>query len=128
MILLDTHIFVWWMNHQPSLSKSQLKAIEVTTEIAVSAISLWEIAKLAENGRLALSIPVLDWIQAALSYPTLRLIPLSPEIIVQSTQLPGLFHKDPADQLIVATAMQLGIPLLTKDSKILNYHHIKTIA
>ena len=72
-------------------------------------------------------MPVLDWINAALSHPKLQVMALTPEIIVKSTQLPDTFHKDPADQLIVATAMVVGIPLLTKDLKILGYLHVNTI-
>jgi PIN domain nuclease of toxin-antitoxin system len=128
MILLDTHILVWWLDQHSKLSTAQLSAIQNTNTIAVSTISLWEIAKLVENNRLVFNRPVLDWINDALTYPKIQLIPLTPEIIVLSTQLPGGFHRDPADQLLVATAIHLGIPLLTKDTKILGYTHVSTVA
>ena len=128
MILLDTHILIWWLDQHSKLSTAQLSAIQHTNTVVVSAISLWEIAKLVEHNRLAFNRPVLDWINDALTHPNIQLIPLTPEIIVLSTQLPSGFHKDPADQLLVATAIHLGIPLLTKDTKILGYTHVATVA
>jgi PIN domain nuclease of toxin-antitoxin system len=128
MILLDTHILVWWLDQPTKLSPAQLLAIKNSGAIMVSVISFWEIAKLVENHRLVLNCPVLDWLHAVLAHTKVKLVPLSPEIIVLSTQLPGAFHKDPADQLIVATSMQMSIPLLTQDVKILRYSHISSIA
>lgn len=127
MILLDTHILIWWLNQNSKLSATQTSSIENASDITVSAISLWEIAKLVEYQKLELKLPVLDWINAALSHPKIQVIPLHPEIIVASTQLPGIFHKDPSDQIIVATAIYLGVPLLTRDSKILDYEHVNSI-
>ena len=127
MIVLDTHIWVWWVHGDPALPASiraQLDSSE-PTGIAVSAISCWEVAKLAERGRLTLPCPVLEWLQQALSYPGVRLIELSPRISAESAQLPGEFHRDPADQIIVATARVLDVPLVTMDSKILGYPHVR---
>ena len=127
MILLDTHILIWWLNQISKLSATQTASIENASNITVSAISLWEIAKLVEYQKLELKLPVLDWINDALSHPKIQVIPLHPEIIVASTKLPGIFHKDPSDQIIVATAIYLDVPLLTKDSKILDYVHVNSI-
>ncbi len=127
MILLDTHILVWWLNQVSKLSNTQTAFIASASDIAVSTISLWEIAKLVEYQKLKLKLPVLDWIIAAQSHPKIQIIPLHPEIIVASTQLPGTFHKDPSDQIIVATARHLDIPILTKDSKILDYDYVNSI-
>jgi PIN domain nuclease of toxin-antitoxin system len=127
MIVLDTHILVWWANQDEKLTATQVDKIRASPVLAISVISFWEIAKLTELGRLTLKMPVLNWFQDILSYPKIQLIPLSPEIIVQSTQLPGTFHKDPADQIITATAITLGCPLLTQDAKILAYPHVVTI-
>ena len=127
MIVIDTHIWVWWVHGDaalPSATRESLDACE-QTGIGVSAISCWEIAKLVERGRLTLPCPVYDWIQQALSYPGVRLIELLPRISVESTQLPGEFHRDPADQIIVATARVLGVPLVTMDEKILAYPHVQ---
>jgi len=86
--------------------------------IGVSIISLWEIAKLHENGRIAFACPVDEWLDKALQYPGFALLDLNVPIVLESTRLPGSFHKDPADQLIVATARILDVPLMTLDSKI----------
>ncbi|MBI4753096.1 type II toxin-antitoxin system VapC family toxin, partial [Candidatus Desantisbacteria bacterium] len=67
------------------------------------------------------------WFEQALSYPGIRLLELTPEIAIESTQLPGYFHRDPADQLIVATAKVHGCQLVTSDSKILIYPYVETI-
>jgi PIN domain nuclease of toxin-antitoxin system len=125
-VLLDTHIFVWWINEDPQLKPDHAAAIATAqpSGIEVSIISCWEIAKLVEYQRLLLSMPVLDWLNAALAYPGVRVLPLTPEIVVDSTQLPGSFHKDPADQMIVATARVCGLPLMTMDGKILLYPHV----
>jgi PIN domain nuclease of toxin-antitoxin system len=80
---------------------------------------------LVEVGRITLPEPIGDWLEHALSYPGVLLIDLSPRITVESTQLPGMFHRDPADQLIVATARTLNCPLVTLDAKILQYPHVQ---
>jgi len=127
LIVVDTHVWVWWVHGDDALSSTHaaLLAASERTGIAVSAISCWEVAKLVESGRLALPCPVLEWVQQALSYPGIRLVELSPQISVESTQLPQPFHRDPADQMIVATARVLDAPLLTADAKILAYSHVK---
>ena len=127
MIVLDTHIWVWWVHGDPKLSASIRTLIDFSEAdgIAVSAISCWEVAKLVELGRLTLPCPVFDWLHQALSYPGVRLIELSPRICVESTQLPGEFHRDPADQIIVATARILDASLVTIDGKILRYPHVE---
>jgi PIN domain nuclease of toxin-antitoxin system len=129
MIVLDTHIWIWWVHGDSALSASTRALLDSSeqTGIAVSAISCWEVSKLVECGRLTLPCPVFDWLQQALSYPGVRLIELSPRICVESTQLPGELHRDPADQIIVATARILDAPLVTVDSKILEYPHVELI-
>lgn len=91
----------------------------------MSAISCWEVAKLVEYGRLELPCPVVDWLEQALAYPGVRLLNLSPRIAVESTRLPGGFHRDPADQIIVATARTLDVPLLTLDHRIRSSAHVR---
>ncbi len=127
MIVLDTHIWVWWVHGDPALSFSTRALLDSSeqTGIAVSAISCWEVAKLVERGRLTLPCPVADGLQQALLYPGVRLIELSPRICVECTQLPGEFHRDPADQIIVATARVLDAPLVTVDRKIAEDPHVK---
>ena len=129
MILLDTHVWVWWVHGDARLTSSQASVIEEAEDdvIGVSAISCWEVAKLVERGRLTLPRPVDEWLDQALDYPGVRLIELSPEIAVASTQLPEPFHRDPADQIIVATARLNDCPLVTLDEKIVSYERVETV-
>jgi PIN domain nuclease of toxin-antitoxin system len=128
VIVLDTHILIWWVNQSDRLRAGTLERIETEPDaVAVCAISLWEIAKLVQMARLQLSIPVEDWIEQALAYPKVVVVPLSPAIAVESTRLPQPFHKDPADELIVASARVLSCPLVTYDGKILNYPHVQLL-
>ncbi len=128
MILLDTHIWVWWVNESERLSSTLAEAIRkgVDDGLGVSIISCWEVAKLVENGRLKLAYPVEQWLHSALNYPGVVLLDLTPKIVIESTRLPGTFHKDPADQLIVATARVYESLLLTADAKITAYEYVKT--
>lgn len=129
VIVLDTHIWVWWVHDEKQLNHSQTDAIEASQSdvIGVSAISCWEVAKLVERGRLELSRPVEEWLSLALGYPGVHLIELSPEIAAASTRLPGEFHRDPADQIIVATARVNRCRLVTSDNNILDYEYVETI-
>jgi len=130
MILLDTHIWIWWITGSDRLSETQKKIIlkNESDEIGVSIISCWEVAKLVEYNRLSLSCPVDEWIQKGLNYPGISLLNLTPDIVVESTRLPGNFHRDPADQLIVATARIQKCQLVTSDKKILNYTDVESIS
>ena len=129
MIVLDTHIWVWWVDGNARLTQSQLQHLRTgeATGLGVSVISCWEVAKLVEVERLALSHPVRNWVEQALTYPGVRLLDLTPQIAVESTQLPGTFHRDSADQIIVATARFHNCALLTADDKILKYTHVNTL-
>ncbi len=130
MIILDTHVWVWWVHGDEKITSTQTEIIKAneTDIIGVSAISAWEIAKLVEYNRLELPCPLQAWFYEALSYPGIRLIELTPEIAIESTKLPGEFHRDPADQIIVATARLYDSSLITSDSKILKYPYVKIIA
>ena len=127
MIVFDTHIWVWWVHGDAQLPQRYQEEIAAQEPhgLGVSIISCWEVAKLVEYGRLVLPVPVEEWIGTALSYPGVRLLDLTPRIAVESTQLPAPFHRDPADQIIVATARVHNCPLMTMDSKILNYPHVQ---
>lgn len=130
MIVLDTHVWVWWVSGIDRLSDAQRGALAggENDGIGVSAISCWEVAKLVELDRLELDRSVDEWLDLALNYPGVRLIGLSPTIAVVSTSLPGEFHRDPADQIIVATAMANDCPLASSDKRIIDYVHVETIA
>src|SRR5207249_536550 len=93
----------------------------------VSIISCWEVAKLVEFGRLALPTTLDEWMDQALAYPGIRLLNLTPRIAIESSRLTAPFHKDPADQIIVATAREYGCELATLDEKIRSYSHVRLL-
>jgi len=124
MILLDTHAWVWWISNPEMLSQSAHTVIDDAARkntLFVSTISSWELALLVEKGRLLLTLDVRDWIARCEALPFLSFIPLSNAIAVESVRLPSFPHADPADRIIVATAMSLGARVITKDEKILGY-------
>ncbi len=131
MIILDTHALVWWVNGSESLSANARQAIDDTlasdSEILISSISAWEIAMLINKGRLILSMEVASWLDEVLQIDGVRFVSVDNEIGIKSTVLPGEFHKDPADRLIVATARKFAIPVVTADEKLIQYAHVKTI-
>ena len=132
MIVLDTHALVWWVNGGGELSTDAAAAInrEQAPEdgiILVSSISAWEIAMLVGRDRLTLTMNVDDWLETVAEIPGVRFVPVDNEIGVESTRLPGEFHKDPADRIIVALARHFNIPLVTADDKIRRYRHAHTI-
>ncbi|WP_290648674.1 type II toxin-antitoxin system VapC family toxin [Aquisalimonas sp.] len=132
MIVLDTHALIWWVNGDAQLSDRAREAVEAeqATEggvILVSAISAWEIGMLVVRERLTLTMSVDDWLDVAGSIDGLRFVPVDNHIGVESTRLPGTFHKDPADCMIVALARSLNAPLLTADDKVRGYKHVRTI-
>ncbi len=130
MIVLDTHVLVWWASGDAALSRRARTALERETsagEIAISSISAWEIAMLARRNRLVLSMDVGRWLATVSAIEAVRFVPVDVEIATGSVDLPGDFHPDPADRIIVATARRLSAPLVTKDERIRAYPHVKTI-
>ena len=130
MIVLDTHTLVWWVHGDDMLSKKAKTAIARELDggqIVVSAITAWEIAMLVEREKLVLSMDVGSWLATVAEIDAVQMMPVDNEIAVKSVELPGEFHKDPADRMIVATARKLAVPLVTKDEKIRAYAHVKTI-
>ncbi|MCD6188187.1 MAG: type II toxin-antitoxin system VapC family toxin [Desulfuromusa sp.] len=130
MIVLDTHIWLWWISNPENLSTAANQAIDqAITEngIIISSISTWEVALLVDKERLKLSIDIRDWVRKTESLPFVRFMPVDNTISLRSVTLPGQFHPDPADRIITATAMTMGLPLVTKDDKIISYPHVQTI-
>ena len=128
MIVLDTHVWLFWVNDDRELiSKKALTAINRAESLGVSVISCWEIAMLVVKRRLAFNMDVQDWVNQASKYPGIRLIGLDAEVAVLSTRLPGNFHGDPADRMIVATCMKHNVPLISKDKMIRSWGQIKVI-
>ena len=129
MIVLDTHVWIWWINGSSELSRNAQKQIlnaKSKNGIFISSISTWEVALLVKNGRLMLSIPLIDWILKCEQLPFIRFVPVDNRIAEQSVSLPDNFHKDPADRIIIATARHLNMTLITSDEKILQYKHVKS--
>jgi PIN domain nuclease of toxin-antitoxin system len=93
----------------------------------VSAISCWEVAMLVQRGRLGLTMDVERWLELLEAIPGMRLLPLTPAVAVAATRLPEPFHPDPADRFLVAQARELNIPLVTADSKIRAYPHLRSL-
>ena len=128
MIVLDTHIWVWRVADDARLTSWMRRILQdhEPDGLGVSIISCWEVAKAVELGRLVLDRPVERWMAAALAFPGVQRLDLTVPIVVESTKLPPPFHRDPADQLIVATARVVGAPLLTVDARLVAYPHVET--
>lgn len=131
MIVLDTHALLWWASgDRRQLTKTALQAVEAEFDggqILVSSISAWELAMLVARGRVALSMDVEAWLAVVGGIESVAFVPVDNEIAVKSATLPGEFHKDPADRIIVATARKFAASLVTADDKIRAYPHVRTI-
>lgn len=129
MILLDTHVWIWWVHGDDRLTKDHTELLQLHEKsgLGVSVISCWEVAKLVEYQRLELPCSVDERIKQALAYPYVQLLDLTPQIAIEATQLPQPFHRDPADQIIVATGRVHGCQLMTLDGKIRSYPYVKTL-
>jgi PIN domain nuclease of toxin-antitoxin system len=133
-VLLDTHVWIWLMEGRAGVRPEAVQLMERAGEesfLRVSAISAWEVGMLEARGRLRFDIPCEEWVEHAFGLPGLSLMPLTASICVRSSRLPGVFHGDPADRLIVATARELGAVLLTRDEPILQYAalgHLRALA
>lgn len=130
MIVLDTQAWIWWVHKPERLSAPALRAIRTAERgdgLVVSVISVWEIAVKTQLGKLELFMDLREWYRLATSCPNLRVEPLFPPDAMASAQLPGDFHKDPADRIVVAVARRLGAPLATSDRRIQDYQHVQTV-
>ncbi len=125
LLVLDTHVWLWSINGEVErLSAQSRVAIEqasATGSLGVMAISVWEVGMLESKGRIRFAEPSLDWVRKALTAPGLHLLPLTPEIAIETSRLPGVLHKDPVDRMLVATARILGGILVTHDQLLLDY-------
>jgi PIN domain nuclease of toxin-antitoxin system len=129
--LADTHIVLWYLTGDQKIEDKQRKCIELAERrrqrIGVSVVSLWEIAKLSQLGRIRTPGAIEPLIGAIESHATFELIGMSGAIAIESTKLGESFPKDPFDQMIVATARVLGLRLLTSDQRIIYSHSIECI-
>lgn len=116
MTILDTHAWIWWVAKPSRLSVRARQAIDHAETVSVCAISCWEVAMLVAKGRLELDREVDIWIRQALAQPRCALLPLTPEVAVESTRLLN-FTGDPADRMIAATAILERATMVTKDRR-----------
>ena len=134
LLLLDTHVWLWLVAGSVDLTTEARLTIDEAAAagaLRIAAISLWEVALLASRGRIVLGKSIGLWLDEALADPGPAIDPLSPQIAVESYALPDVFHRDPADRLIVATARVANAILMTRDHRILDYAargHLTAIA
>ncbi len=135
-LLLDTHAWIWLaFGTIDQFHADTLAAIDrasASDTLLVSIVSVWELALLEARQRLRLPMTVDEWVERALDRPDIRLIGLDqPRTVIDSCRLPGVFHADPADRLLVATARSANAVLVTRDRKILDYAaegHVRVLA
>jgi PIN domain nuclease of toxin-antitoxin system len=127
VIVLDTHVWVWWVNGDEQLSERAYQAIINENRLGICSISCWEVATLVRKGRLAFSVNVEQWIEQALAFPGVEILPLHWHTAMLAGGERFNFENDPADRLIVATAFQYEAPLLTADRKLHAFTEIATI-
>ncbi len=120
MVLLDTHVLLWWFADEGRLSRRAAREIAKAGTVLVSAVSFWEIATLLRKGRIALDSDVYVWIADLLREDHIAMAPLSAQAALDAGLLPD-FPGDPADRLLYATAQELIVPMVTKDIKIRSY-------
>lgn len=115
MILLDTHVLLWWTTEPDRLSDAAVRSIESADGIGVASITWFELAWLARHHRVLVTIPVRSWLEGLAS--SVDTIELTASIADLATSLPPTFPGDPADRIIYATALEHGIPLISKDDR-----------
>ncbi|RLA93523.1 MAG: VapC toxin family PIN domain ribonuclease [Deltaproteobacteria bacterium] len=130
MIVLDTHVWVWYVSDPTQLSSKAAEYLEIGRKnggLYISCISAWEVALLVKKGRLRFTIDVEDWISRTERLSFFKFVPVDNTIAVKSVHLPGFSNPDPADRIIIATALHLGMPIVTKDEKLHSFKALKTI-
>lgn len=129
--LLDTHILVYWFASHARLSMAQLEILRQATPskpLWVSDISRWEIATLYSLGRIRLTLPLRDWLEAATAPPLVQRLGMTPALAAAVAALPDSFHRDPGDRIIVASAQVLGATLLSRDQRIIDAALVPTLS
>jgi PIN domain nuclease of toxin-antitoxin system len=130
VIVLDTHALIWFLTEPEKISKIAIKTIEQElkkSELYVSSITIWEICHLIQRKRIHFSGSLEHTINTINKMEELKFVPVDNSIALKSQTLPGVFHADPADRIITATAITIGAKLVTKDAKIRKYKHVETI-
>lgn len=120
-LVLDTHVLQWWSAEPQRLSRAASRAIEAADELAVAAITWFELAWLADRGRITVEIPVRSWLQSLAR--EVRTLGITPAVAEAAVRLSEAFPGDPADRLIYATAVEHGARLVTKDDRLRRHRH-----
>ena len=129
-VVLDTQVWLWWLHSPGELSRAALEAVrkaEHSEGMLVSAISVWEVAVKHALGKLHIPLEIHKWFELASGYRNIVIEPVLPVDAIDSTVLPGSFHKDPADRIIIAVARRHSIPVVTSDGAIRSYPHVETV-
>lgn len=121
MVLLDTHIWLWWLLGDGGLSNKEREALDQlasSNQLAISWVSIWETEMLERKGRIQLLPDFEKWIRLAIKPEIITLLAADTEVVIAQRQLPESFHGDPADRLITATSIISGYELATHDQRI----------
>lgn len=127
-VLLDTHVWVWWLTPNSPLTRRERDALDLLAarrSVCLSAISLWEAQMLHRKGRLDLPFSFADWLEQAADERMLHILPLDTRVVLALDALPNSFHGDPANRLIVSTARAHALPLATRDASIRRSRTVK---
>jgi PIN domain nuclease of toxin-antitoxin system len=120
-VLLDTHVVHWWSAEPRKVSAAASEALDGAGELAVAAVTWYELAWLASHERIAVGIPISSWLQGLAAQ--VRTIPVSPAIAGTAVSLPSTFPADPADRMIYATAVENDLRLISKDRALREHPH-----
>jgi PIN domain nuclease of toxin-antitoxin system len=123
VILLDTCALIWSAENvsiSPEAS-AEIARCAAKSQLYLSSVSAWEVGMAVRRKRLELQMPVESWVARVFSHPSVQIAPLTPEIAIRSCFLAGEFHADPVDRFLVATAIEMGLQLITRDAHILSY-------
>lgn len=120
-VVLDSHVVHWWSAEPERISSTAAEALRQADELAVAAISWFELAWLAKHERIVVTIPVRSWLERLAAQ--IRTLPFTPAIADTAVSLPASFPGDPADRLIYATAVEHGLRIVTKDRRLRAHRH-----
>jgi PIN domain nuclease of toxin-antitoxin system len=126
MVLLDTHVLHWWSAEPERMSRAAATALDDADDLAVAAITWFELAWLAKHERIMVRIPIRSWLERLADQ--VHTLGITPAIAETAVSLPTSFPGDPADRLIYATAIEHGVRLVTKDGKLLAHRHPQPVA
>ncbi len=130
MILLDTHAWIWFVSNPELISTHAMEKINEAVHkkaVLISSISVWEVSLLVKRNRLSLTLDLKEWISRSESLPFFSFLPVDNEIAHKSVLLPPPLHDDPADRIIIASAIIKNAILITKDKKMQNYPKVKSL-